>query len=73
MQSSDYPLTSQSDILTKYKSEQYRLGKTRDALNEVLSLDRAIGYTLARDVEGTPYKEGELVTQAMVSGLKKYI
>ena len=64
-------LTSQSDILTKYKSEQYRLGKTRDALNEVLSLDKAIGYTLARDVEGTPYKEGELVTQAMVSGLKK--
>lgn len=64
-------LESSCDILAKYKSTQYKLGQTRDALNEVLSIDRALGGVLSRDIEGTPYKEGDLVTQTMLRDLKK--
>lgn len=64
-------MTSQSDILKKYKGEQYRLGKTREALNEALSLDRAAGCVLSRPIEGLPYKEGTLITQQIIREIKR--
>lgn len=65
-------IQSQGDILTKYKSEQYRLGKTREALNEVLSIDRAAGCILSREVDGFPqYPEGTLITQSMIKEFKR--
>ena len=65
-------IQTQGDILGKYKSEQYRLGKTRVALNEVLTLDRAAGSILSRPVDGFPqYPEGTLITQSMIKEFKR--
>lgn len=41
-------------VYTTYSSDDYVLGKTRDALNEVLSLDRAHGRILSRPVGDFP-------------------
>lgn len=48
-------------LLDRLYSDQYELGATRAALNEELSLYRAIGYTLSRDVCGIP--EGTVLTR----------
>ena len=64
--------SSKSNILSKYKSQQYLLGNTRDALNEALTLDRAIGQTLSREVEGFPqYPRGTQITPAMLKEFKR--
>ena len=62
-------LSTQSDILKKYKSGQYRLGSTRDALNETLTLSRAVGHTLSRPVLN--YPEGTQVTPDMIKEFKR--
>lgn len=58
-----------SDLLSRLKSSQYRLGSTRDALNETLTLDRAVGKTLSRDV--LSYKAGTPITKEMVQEFKR--
>lgn len=58
-----------SDLISKLKSVQYKLGPTRDALNENLTLDRAIGQTLSRDI--LHYKAGSPVTKEMITELKR--
>ena len=58
-----------SDLLSRLKSEQYKLGTTREALNETLNLDRAVGQTLSRDV--LEYKAGTLISKEMVQEFKK--
>lgn len=60
--------TKLGDVVSKFESIQYKLGNTRDALNETLTLDRAIGCTLSRDVLN--YKAGTLVTANMVKDFK---
>lgn len=57
-----------SDVISRLDSVQYKLGRTREALNETLTLDRAIGCTLSRDV--LSYKAGSLVTADMVKDFK---
>lgn len=68
-------LKHNSDILSKLKSQQYRLGITRTAINETFTLDRAVGSTLSRDLvlpdAGITYYEGDLVDEAMVRTLKR--
>lgn len=54
-----------TDLLTKLKSNQYKLGQTRNALNENLTLHRAIGQTLSRDV--LSYKAGTVITENMIN------
>lgn len=61
--------TKSTDLIKKLQSVQYKLGRTREALNETLSLDRAIGCTLSRDV--LSYKAGTQVTSEMVQNLKR--
>lgn len=51
-------------LISKLTSKQYRLGLTRQALNETLTLKRAVGCTLSRDVLN--YHAGTLVTEQMV-------
>ena len=64
-------LKNSSDILTKYASTQYKLGDTRLALNSTLTIDRALGCTLSREVEGFPqYPEGTTITQQMIKEFK---
>lgn len=58
-----------SDLLSKLKSNDYKLGATRDALNETLTLDRAIGETLSRAV--LSHKAGTLVSKEMVQEFKR--
>lgn len=58
-----------SDLISRLKSTQYKLGATRTALNETLTLDRAVGQTLSRDV--LSYKAGTLITQEMVNEFKR--
>ena len=60
---------TRTDLLKKLKSVQYKLGKTREALNTTLSLDRAVGEVLSRDT--LTYKEGDLITQSMVKDFKR--
>lgn len=62
-------LEKRYNIFERFDSVQYRLGKTRDALNANLSLDRALGYILSRDVLN--YKEGDTVTKDMISDFKR--
>ena len=59
----------QTDLLDKLQSEQYKLGNTREALNEALSIDRAEGYILSRDL--LSYKQGTSITKAMISEFKR--
>lgn len=60
-------LTKQTNLLEKFKSVQYELGMTRDALNETFTLYRAVGETLSRNV--LSYSEGELITEDIVKDL----
>lgn len=61
--------TSQTDLLKKLASVQYKLGTTRIALNENLSLDRAVGEVLSRDTCG--YKAGTMITTDMIRVFKR--
>lgn len=58
-----------TNLLTRLKSSQYKLGDTRNALNETLTLDRGIGQTLSRPVLN--YPAGTLVTSEMVAAFKR--
>lgn len=58
-----------SDLLSRLKSTQYKLGDTREALNEALTIDRAIGQVLSRKT--LDYDPGTLVTKEMISEFKK--
>lgn len=58
-----------SDVIDKLLGIQYRLGNTRQALNETLTLDRAIGQTLSRDI--LSYKAGTLITEKMIAEFKR--
>lgn len=60
---------SRTNFLEKLKSPQYKLGRTRDALNQALSLDRAVGEVLSRDVLN--YTEGTTITEGMVREFKR--
>lgn len=60
-----YNSIAPTGILQRYASPQYNLGGTRDALNETLTLDSAIGKRLSRDTLN--YREGTVVTKSMVS------
>lgn len=60
-------LTKQTNLLDRFKSVQYELGLTRDALNDTFTLYRAVGEVLSRDV--LSYKEGDIITDDMVSVL----
>lgn len=57
------------DIIKKYKSIQYELGSTRDALNESLTIDRAVGCILSRETLG--YKPGTRITEDIISQFKR--
>ena len=64
--------SGKSNIFTKYKSQQYLLGSTREALNETLTIDRANGQTLSREVEGFPqYPAGTPITPTMIKEFKR--
>lgn len=52
-----------------YSGDDYSLGKTRDALNEVLSLDRAHGRILSRQVG--PYTVGHRVDEEVLRYVHK--
>ena len=52
-----------------YSGDDYSLGKTRDALNEVLSLDRAHGRILSRKVG--PYEAGHRVDEEVLRYVHK--
>lgn len=60
---------AKTGVLNKIASEQYSLGRTRDALNENLGLKRAIGRTLSREVLGYPI--GTVITPAVMADLIK--
>lgn len=57
-------------ILEKMKDPKYSLHKVREKMNRVLSLDRAVGKTVATTIEldklGKKIEAGELLTQRMV-------
>ena len=55
---------SDSDLVSKLLSVQYNLEGTRSSLNETLSLKRAIGHVLSRDM--LSYRAGTVVTESMV-------
>lgn len=57
-----------SDIIDKLLGVQYKLGNTRNALNETLTLDRAVGQTLSRKI--LSYEPGTLITEKMVAEFK---
>lgn len=59
----------QNPWIKKLTSVQYKLGTTREALNEALSLDRAIGETLSRDT--LDYPAGTVVTSSMIRDFKR--
>lgn len=61
--------TRETNLVNKLLSPQYNLGSTRDALNEALSLDRAVGCKLSRQT--LSYEPGTVITPAMVSEFKK--
>ena len=65
----DATLSSRSGVslIDKLKSEQYKLGKTREALDANLTLYRAVGQTLSRDV--LEYPEGTQLTEAIINDL----
>lgn len=56
-------------ILDKYASDQYTLGRARGYLNEALTLDRALGCKLSRDV--WHYHAGDVVSESMLADLKR--
>ena len=56
-------------VLSALKSDQYRLGKTRESLNEIFQLDVAVGEILSREV--LHYKRGTSITTEMVNELKR--
>ena len=60
---------SQNPWISKFRSVQYKLGNTREALNNVLSIDRAAGCVLSRPV--LDYPEGTTVTQSMIVEFKR--
>ncbi len=62
-------MSSKSDILSRLKSTQYKLGDTRDALNETLTIDRAVGQVLSRKTLN--YEPGTLITKSMVQEFKR--
>lgn len=62
-------ITKDYDILKKYQSIQYELGNTREALNETLTIDRAIGCNLSRDT--LSYKAGARITEDMIAAFKR--
>lgn len=62
-------LNKRSNIFKRLESVQYKLGNTREALNENLSIDRAIGQILSRDI--LSYKEGDLITESMIKDFKR--
>lgn len=57
-----------SDVMDKLLGVQYKLGNTRNALNETLTLDRAVGQVLSRPI--LSYEAGTLITESMVSEFK---
>lgn len=58
-----------TDLLEKLQSNQYKLGATREALNDALSIDRAEGFILSRDL--LSYPAGTPITKAMISEFKR--
>ena len=62
-------LRNETDLLDKLASTQYKLGMTRESINEQCQLDRGVGYILSRDVLN--YPAGTQVTQDMVKEMKK--
>lgn len=56
-------------VLDKYASDQYALGKARGYLNEALTLERALGCMLSRDVGN--YHTGDVVSESMLADLKR--
>lgn len=62
-------VVKQWDILSRYKSMQYELGDTRLALNEALTLNRAVGFRLSRKV--LDYEPDTLITEDMIPVLKR--
>ena len=52
------------NIIDTYNSADYDLGKTRDVLNSVLSIDRALGRVLSRPIG--PFEAGTTVTEAVL-------
>lgn len=57
------------DIPKKYYTMRYELGDTRDALNEYLTINRAVGERLSRPI--LSYEEGSLVTESMIAEFKR--
>lgn len=62
-------LKRDSNVLDKFKSVQYELGMTRESLNEVFTLYRAVGETLSRDI--CQYREGQVLTEEIIADLIK--
>lgn len=68
-------VSDSSDVLVSniYNNPEYTLKYTRDSINQVTKLDRAIGYTLSRKivVDGETYPEGTLVTASLIEKVKR--
>lgn len=60
-----------SSMLTSYSGDAYRLGSARQAINSLLTIDRALQHTLSRPA-GT-YPKGTLVTESVLYDLKKQL
>lgn len=65
---------AKTGILRNYRSEKYSLGRLRDSLNKKLTIDKCVGYNLSRDMvmsrTGETYKEGSIITKAMLTKFK---
>lgn len=60
-----------SSMLTSYSGDAYTLGSARQALNTLLTIDRALQHTLSRPA-GT-FPAGTLVTESVLYSLKKQL
>ena len=63
-------LTSQYDIIEKIKSDQYSLGDTRNAINEMMNLSAALNCRLSRPVLN--YPEDTVVTKSVLNDLVRH-
>lgn len=65
---------SKTNIIERYRSEAYKLGKLRKSLNAKLTIDKAIGETLSQDIylprSNRTLLKGEVVTLAVMTELK---
>lgn len=62
---------SKDKVYETYTGPNYVLGEARAHLNNACTLYRAIGYTLSRNIPGSPYGKGDMVTDEVVRWCRK--